>query len=144
MIFAGDHGVAAHGVSAYPPAITGAMVRTFLAGKAAVNALAATHGVTVRVLDLGVDDDFADLDEDARAALTAHKVRRSSGAIHLEDALTPEQTRQALDAGARPVIVPEDTPWGGRRARVLDPGGYEWSFGDYRPGATGPDSAEPA
>lgn len=41
---------------------------------------------------------------------------------------------QALDAGSRPVIVPEDTPWGGRRARVLDPGGYEWSFGDYRPG----------
>ena len=70
VIFAGDHGVASHGVSAFPPAITGAMVRTFLAGKAAVNALAATHGVAVRVLDLGVDDDFADLDEATRAALT--------------------------------------------------------------------------
>ena len=45
---------------------------------------------------------------------------------------------QALDAGSRPVIVPEETPWGGRRARVLDPGGYEWSFGDYRPGSTAP------
>jgi nicotinate-nucleotide--dimethylbenzimidazole phosphoribosyltransferase len=100
VIFAGDHGVATHGVSAFPPAITGAMVRTFIAGKAAVNALAATHAVTVRVLDIGVDDDFADLDEATRAALTAHKVRRSSGAIHLEDALTPGQTRQALDAGA--------------------------------------------
>ncbi|MGN6132158.1 MAG: nicotinate-nucleotide--dimethylbenzimidazole phosphoribosyltransferase [Nocardioidaceae bacterium] len=100
VIFAGDHGVATHGVSAFPPAITGAMVRTFLAGKAGVNALAATHGIEVRVLDLGVDDDFADLDEATRAALTAHKVRRSSGAIHLEDALTSEQTRQALDAGA--------------------------------------------
>lgn len=41
---------------------------------------------------------------------------------------------RALAAGSRPVIVPEDTPWGGRRARVLDPGGYEWSFGSYRPG----------
>ncbi len=100
VIFAGDHGIASHGVSAFPPAITGAMVRTFLAGKAAVNALAATHGVAVRVLDLGVDDDFADLDEDTRAALTAYKVRRASGAIHLEDALTTEQTRQALDVGA--------------------------------------------
>lgn len=99
VIFAGDHGVAAHGVSAFPPAITGAMVRTFLAGKAAVNALAATHGVAVRVLDLGVDDDFADLDEATRAALTAHKVRRSSGAIHLEDALAPQQTVAALAAG---------------------------------------------
>jgi nicotinate-nucleotide--dimethylbenzimidazole phosphoribosyltransferase len=100
VIFAGDHGVAAHGVSAFPPAITGAMVRTFLAGRAAVNALASAHGVAVRVLDLGVDEDFPDLDDATRAALTAHKVRRSSGAIHLEDALTPEQTRQALDAGA--------------------------------------------
>ena len=39
VIFAGDHGVAAHGASAFPPAITGAMVRTFLAGKAGVSAL---------------------------------------------------------------------------------------------------------
>lgn len=100
VIFAGDHGVAAHGVSAFPAAITGAMVRTFLAGKAAVNALAATHGVAVRVLDLGVADDFADLDPATRAALTAYKVRRSSGAIHLEDALTPEETAAALAAGA--------------------------------------------
>ena len=100
VIFAGDHGVAAHGVSAFPPAITGAMVRTFLTGRAGVSALAKAHGVDVRVLDLGVDEDFDDLDEATRAALTAHKVRRGSGAIHLEDALTPEDTRRALDAGA--------------------------------------------
>ncbi len=100
VIFAGDHGVAHHGVSAFPPAITGAMVRTFLAGKAGVSALASTHGVAVRVLDLGVDEDFADLDTDTRTALTAYKVRRSSGAIHLEDALTPHQTEAALAAGA--------------------------------------------
>lgn len=100
VIFAGDHGVAGHGVSAFPPAITGAMVRTFLAGKAGVSALAAAHGVTVRVLDLGVDEEFADLDERTRAALTAHKVRRGSGAIHLEDALTAQETERALAAGA--------------------------------------------
>ncbi|GAA1977163.1 nicotinate-nucleotide--dimethylbenzimidazole phosphoribosyltransferase [Nocardioides panacihumi] len=100
VIFAGDHGVAAHGVSAFPPEITGAMVRTFLLGKAGVSALAKAHGVAVRVLDLGVDEDFADLDEQTRTALTAYKVRRGSGALHLEDALTAEQTRAALDAGA--------------------------------------------
>jgi uncharacterized glyoxalase superfamily protein PhnB len=43
---------------------------------------------------------------------------------------------RALAAGSRPVIVPEATEWGGRRARVLDPGGYEWSFGDYVPGSS--------
>jgi len=100
VIFAGDHGVAAHGVSAFPSAITGAMVRTFLAGKAGVSALARAHGVTVRVLDLGVDEDFDDLPEGVRRTLTAHKVRRGSGAIHLEDALTTDEVRAALDAGA--------------------------------------------
>lgn len=100
VIFAGDHGVAAHGVSAFPPAITGAMVRTFLSGRAGVSALAAAHGVRVRVLDLGVDEDFEDLPDDVRAALTAHKVRRGSGAIHVEDALTLDETRAALAAGA--------------------------------------------
>ncbi len=96
VIFAGDHGVARHGVSAYPPAITAAMVRTFVAGRAGVSALARAHGVAVRVLDLGVDDDLAGVPDDVRR----HRVRRSSGAIHLEDALTPEQTRRALEVGA--------------------------------------------
>lgn len=95
VIFAGDHGVAGHGVSAYPPEITGAMVRTFVAGRAGVNALAAAHGVRVRVLDLGVDADLDGLP----AEVGAHKVRRGSGAIHLEDALTAEETQRALAVG---------------------------------------------
>ncbi|MDQ4111567.1 MAG: nicotinate-nucleotide--dimethylbenzimidazole phosphoribosyltransferase [Actinomycetota bacterium] len=100
VIFAGDHGVAQHGVSAFPPAITGAMVRTFLGGRAGVSALAKAHGVQVRVLDLGVDEEFEDLDATTREALTQHKIRRGSGAIHLEDALSAEETRAALGAGA--------------------------------------------
>ncbi|GAB2990782.1 nicotinate-nucleotide--dimethylbenzimidazole phosphoribosyltransferase [Nocardioides montaniterrae] len=95
VIFAGDHGVALHGVSAYPPAITPAMVRTFVAGCAGVNALAGAHDVNVRVLDIGVDDDL----EGVPADVTAHKVRRGSGAIHLEDALSREETEQAFAAG---------------------------------------------
>jgi nicotinate-nucleotide--dimethylbenzimidazole phosphoribosyltransferase len=96
VVFAGDHGVAGHGVSAYPPAITPAMVRTMASGRATVSALAAAHDVHVRVLDIGVDDDLDGVDP----SIGAHKVRRSSGAIHLEDALTEQQTRQALDIGA--------------------------------------------
>ena len=95
VIFAGDHGIAAHGVSAYPPEITAAMVRTFVAGRAGVSALAAAHDVHVRVLDLGVDDDLVGVPPE----VTAHKVTRSSGAIHLEDALTVEQTTQAFEIG---------------------------------------------
>jgi nicotinate-nucleotide--dimethylbenzimidazole phosphoribosyltransferase len=96
VIFAGDHGVAAHGVSAYPSAVTPAMVRTFAAGRAGVPALAAAHGVHVRVLDLAVDDDLDGIDPEVQR----FKVRRSSEPIHLADALTAEENTQALAAGA--------------------------------------------
>lgn len=100
VIFAGDHGIAEHGVSAFPQAITGAMVRTFLAGKGGVNALAKAHNVSVRVLDLGVNEDFEDLNEQNRARLTEFKIRKSSGALHLEDALSSEETLRAFKAGS--------------------------------------------
>ena len=95
VIFAGDHGVAQHGVSAFPSEITPAMVRMFLAGKAGVSALARAHGVSVRVLDLGVDDDLTGVPDEVQA----RKVRRSSGAIHLEDALTREEFEAAYETG---------------------------------------------
>lgn len=100
VIFAGDHGVAAHGVSAYPSAVTPAMVRTFLTGRAGVSALAAAHDVHVRVLDLAVDDDLDGIDPELKAAVQAFKVRRSSEPIHLADALSAEEVQQALAAGA--------------------------------------------
>ncbi|MGH1563929.1 nicotinate-nucleotide--dimethylbenzimidazole phosphoribosyltransferase [Mumia sp. DW29H23] len=96
VVFAGDHGVTRHGVSAYPAEITALMVHQFLSGGAGVAVLAREHGATLRVLDLGVD-----VEPDAfPPEVTAHKVRRSSGAIHLEDALTASETATALAAGA--------------------------------------------
>jgi uncharacterized glyoxalase superfamily protein PhnB len=44
---------------------------------------------------------------------------------------------RARAGGARAVYPPEDTPWGTRRYRALDPEGYEWSFGNYRPATVG-------
>ena len=96
VVFAGDHGVAAHGVSAYPPAVTEAMVRTIVAGRAGVSALAREHGVTVEVLDVAVDADLADLPGE----VTARKVRRGSGPIHLTDALTRDEAERSLALGA--------------------------------------------
>lgn len=96
VVLAGDHGVAAHGVSAYPPAVTEAMVRTIVSGRAGVSALAAAHGVAVTVLDVAVDADLSDLP----AEVTARKVRRGSGAIHLEDALSREEAERSLALGA--------------------------------------------
>jgi nicotinate-nucleotide--dimethylbenzimidazole phosphoribosyltransferase len=95
VIFAGDHGVSRYGVSAYPREVTAGMVRLFLTGRAGVAVLARQHGVHLRVLDLGVDDDLLGLPAD----VSRFKIRRSSGAIHLEDALTTEQTADAIQAG---------------------------------------------
>jgi nicotinate-nucleotide--dimethylbenzimidazole phosphoribosyltransferase len=92
VIFAGDHGIAAAGVSAYPSEVTAQMVANFAAGGAAVNVLADVAGASVRVADLSVD---ADTDP----AIAEHKICRSSGRIDIEDALTLEQATRALDAG---------------------------------------------
>lgn len=65
-------------------------------------------------------------------------IGQSTGAgVYLVTDDVDELFRRALDAGGTEVIEPEDTPWGSRRARVLDPCGREWSFGSYRPGGTG-------
>ena len=98
VVLAGDHGVTVggSGVSAYPREVTAAMVGAFVAGVAGVSVLARQHDVSVRVLDLGVDADLAGLP----AAVGAYKIRRSSGAIDREDALTPADTERALAAGA--------------------------------------------
>jgi nicotinate-nucleotide--dimethylbenzimidazole phosphoribosyltransferase len=100
VVFAGDHGVAAHGVSAYPSEVTQQMVGNFLSGGAAVNVLAAVAGASVRVVDVAVDCDAADpATVTAPPLVTRHKVRRGSGAIHLQDALTDAEVIKALDAG---------------------------------------------
>ncbi len=54
VVAAADHGVAIHGVSAYPPEVTAQMVRNFLAGGAAVNQLARAAGADIVVVDAGV------------------------------------------------------------------------------------------
>ncbi|HEY1839222.1 MAG TPA: nicotinate-nucleotide--dimethylbenzimidazole phosphoribosyltransferase [Mycobacterium sp.] len=93
VVFAGDHGVARSGVSAYPPEVTAQMVANIAAGGAAINVLADIAGATVRVVDLAVDA------EPLSPQIGAHKVRRSSGDIAVEDALTGQETRDAIDAG---------------------------------------------
>ena len=99
VVFAGDHGVSRFGVSAYPREVTAAMVHAFLSGGAGVAVLARQHGAQLRVLDIGVDSELAELPSDVRTQVRRFKIRRSSGAIHLEDALTPDETRAAIAVG---------------------------------------------
>lgn len=59
VVFAGDHGLTARAVSAYPSEVTWQMVENFLAGGAAVSVLARQHGLALTVVDCGVKHAFA-------------------------------------------------------------------------------------
>jgi nicotinate-nucleotide--dimethylbenzimidazole phosphoribosyltransferase len=96
VVFAGDHGVTAAGVSAYPAEVTAQMVANIDAGGAAVNALAGLAGAGVRVVDVAVD-----CDEPLTPAIGAHKVRRGSRNLAVEDPLTADEVRTAVQAGRR-------------------------------------------
>lgn len=109
VVFAGDHGVTQSRVSAYPAEVTAQMVANIDRGGAAINALAAIGGAGVRVVDIAVDSDLS--------AKGAYKVRRGSGDITSEDALTAEETVAALEAGRR--IADEEVDSG---ADLLIPG----------------------
>ncbi|MFC1435770.1 nicotinate-nucleotide--dimethylbenzimidazole phosphoribosyltransferase [Streptacidiphilus sp. N1-3] len=95
LLFAADHGVASLGVSALPPGSTARRIRAVLDGTAPVSLLAQQYGAQVRVLDLGVDAD----PEDFPAEVTRHRIRRGSGRIDIENALTREQAEAAFLAG---------------------------------------------
>lgn len=122
VVFAGDHGVAAAGVSAFPPEVTAQMVANFAAGGAAVNVLARANGAGVRVVDMAVD---ADTDP----AVSGHKVRRGSGRIDVEDALSAVEAARAIDAGI--AIADEEVDAG---AELLIAG--DMGIGNTTPAAT--------
>ncbi|MFF8367901.1 nicotinate-nucleotide--dimethylbenzimidazole phosphoribosyltransferase [Streptomyces lydicus] len=95
VLFAGDHGVAELGVSARPAGGTKDLVRAVLDGASPVAVLARGAGAQVRVVDMAVDCDPGDLPEE----VTRHRVRRGSGRIDIEDALTAEEAEAAFRAG---------------------------------------------
>jgi nicotinate-nucleotide--dimethylbenzimidazole phosphoribosyltransferase len=90
VVFAGDHGIAELGVSAHPPGWTAAAVDGITAGTAAAVRLAELAGAGVRAVDVGVDAD--------RSA--PHRVRRGTGRIDLEDAMSADETHAAIAVGS--------------------------------------------
>lgn len=104
VVFAGDHGVTAAGVSAFPSEVTAQMVANFDAGGAAINVLAELAGAGVRVADIAVNTDSVN------AGVGAHKVRRGSGNIAVEDALSVDEAQAAVDAGR--IIADEEVDSG--------------------------------
>ncbi len=93
-LFAGDHGIADEGVSAFPAAVTRQMVANFLAGGAAANVFARTNGVDLRVVDAGVAGDPMD-----SPGLMARRIAGGTRNCAVEPAMTAEQCDAALGAG---------------------------------------------
>lgn len=97
-IFAGDHGVAQEGVSAFPQAVTAEMVRNFARGGAAASVLAAELGARFEVVNLGTVFDAGD-------APGVREIRLGRGTANFTEqpAMTPEQCAGALNAGREAV-----------------------------------------
>jgi nicotinate-nucleotide--dimethylbenzimidazole phosphoribosyltransferase len=93
-LFAGDHGVVAEGVSAYPQAVTAQMLGNFVAGGAAISVLAREQGVTLRLVDLGTVDLELELPGVRHLRLGA-----GTANFAVEPAMSTAQCAAALQAG---------------------------------------------
>ncbi|SDO44080.1 nicotinate-nucleotide--dimethylbenzimidazole phosphoribosyltransferase [Ectopseudomonas guguanensis] len=93
-IFAGDHGVVAEGVSAYPQAVTGQMLANFVAGGAAISVLARELDAALEVIDLGTAEPLPPLPG-------VRHVQAGAGTRNLarEPAMSGAQMQICLDAG---------------------------------------------
>ncbi|MEM9055815.1 MAG: nicotinate-nucleotide--dimethylbenzimidazole phosphoribosyltransferase, partial [Pseudomonadota bacterium] len=94
LIFAGDHGMAEAGVSAYPQAVTRQMVLNFLSGGAAANVFAASVGASVHVIDAGVAGDKID-----HASLINRRIANGTNNAIEGAAITRDQLDRALKTG---------------------------------------------
>jgi nicotinate-nucleotide--dimethylbenzimidazole phosphoribosyltransferase len=98
LIMAGDHGVVAEGVSAYPQEVTVQMVMNFLSGGAAINAMARHVGARVVVVDMGVAADVA-----PHPNLVDKKIGRGTANMVQGPAMSREGAVRALLAGSQVV-----------------------------------------
>lgn len=97
ILFAGDHGVTAQGISAYPSAVTVEMLKNFASGGAAVAVLARELGVPLTVVDAGT------LARDPLPGIVTDKPRRGTHDFTVEPAMTGDELAFAFAAGRRAV-----------------------------------------
>lgn len=95
LVFAGDHGAAKVGVSAYPQEVSWQMVENFLAGGAAINVFTRTYGLPLAVVDCGVAHEFGE-----RPGLINYKLGNGTENYLEAPAMTAEQCAQAIANGA--------------------------------------------
>ena len=96
LVFAGDHGAAKAGVSAFPQDVTWQMVENFLSGGAAINVFARANGLALKIIDAGVAHDFG-----RRDALIDAKIDCGTRNYLAEPAMSAAQCDAALARGAQ-------------------------------------------
>ena len=95
LVMAGDHGIVASGASAYPQAVTGEMVKTFLRGGAGINVLSRQIGAQVIVIDAGIIPDIPpQTSEEGR--LIVRKIARGTNDFSKGPAMTKEQAEASI------------------------------------------------
>jgi nicotinate-nucleotide--dimethylbenzimidazole phosphoribosyltransferase len=94
ILAAGDHGVVAEGVSAYPQEVTPQMVYNFLRGGAAINVLARHASADIVILDAGVAANLG-----PHPLLRSAKVGKGTANIALGPAMTRQQAIQCVETG---------------------------------------------
>lgn len=100
VVFAADHGIAHHGVSAYPQEVTRQMVSNFLDGGAAINVFCRQHDINLKVVDAGVNYDFA-----GNADLTVHKIAKGTQSFLYAAAMSADELELCLQKGAEVVAA---------------------------------------
>lgn len=98
IVFAGDHGIAAEGVSPYPQAVTAQMVANFVAGGAAINALSRVAGIELEVVNAGIATALPSTD-----GLVDIPVASGTRNFAHEPAMTHAQALAAMQAGVQRV-----------------------------------------
>ncbi|OGJ89258.1 MAG: nicotinate-nucleotide--dimethylbenzimidazole phosphoribosyltransferase [Candidatus Raymondbacteria bacterium RifOxyA12_full_50_37] len=96
-VMAGDHGVTAEGVSAYPSDITGLMVQSFVKGMAAINSLAKSGNIDVKVIDMGCKADFSALA--ATGAIIDKKVKSGTDNFAQGPAMSQKEAQRSVENG---------------------------------------------
>lgn len=99
LVFAGDHGLTARGVSAFPSDVTWQMVENFLAGGACVSVLAKSNNIALNVVDCGVNHDFLDAAKSPRTGLLNAKIASGTADSSAAAAMTAAQCQQAIENG---------------------------------------------